>query len=120
MSPSAFDLPKAPGTTAAAAAAGGFAPPAGGAPYEGEPHPTSCVTTKMQTWEVSSSRDVVCAIMERQRAGRADRALGCYRAGEGVAWRHILTGRVISSTCSAALHARFRYLQCENGGQTPS
>jgi hypothetical protein len=40
----------------------------------------------------SSQGEPVCDRMKRHWSGRADRALGPCRAGEGVAWRHNLTG----------------------------
>lgn len=44
---------------------------------------------------------MVCDTKGGQRAGRANRAPGRCRAGEGVAWRHNLTGRLVSSAYSA-------------------
>src|SRR6516164_2273331 len=42
---------------------------------------------------ISFQRGVVCDTLGGQRPGRADRAPGRCRAGEGVAWRLLLTGR---------------------------
>ena len=39
------------------------------------------------SWQISSLRAMVCDTMERQQAGRANRASGHDQAGEGVAWR---------------------------------
>src|SRR5262249_61689482 len=58
------------------------------------------------SWENSSPSGLVCGIMRGQRAGRANRAPGRCRAGEGVAWRHYLTGRLESIAEHAARTAR--------------
>src|SRR5262249_52397438 len=50
----------------------------------------------------SSQVDAICGTMGGNGPGRADRAPERCRAGEGVAWRHILTGRFTS--CLDYLH----------------
>src|SRR5262245_53540617 len=49
------------------------------------------------SWEIFSHRGLVRDTMGGQRSGRADRAPGRCRAGEGVAWRHYPTGRLVST-----------------------
>src|SRR5262245_2609850 len=54
----------------------------------------------------SSHKEVVCDTMGGQRAGRANRAPGRCLAGEGVAWRHYLTGRLVSLAYNSFLRSR--------------
>src|SRR5262249_8810783 len=54
---------------------------------------------RFQEWVVigiSSQRVLVCDTLEGQRPRRADHVPGRCWAGEGVAWRHNLTGRLVS------------------------
>src|SRR5262245_32167985 len=68
----------------------------------------ACGARNGWSWRISSQWRVVCDTRRGQRAGRADRSPGRCRAGEGVAWRHYLTGRFVSWAYSAALAAQLR------------
>src|SRR5262245_38474564 len=64
------------------------------------------VSRNGSSWEISSLSRVVCDRMGGQRAGRANRAPGRCLAGEGVAWRHYLTGRLVSLAYNSFLRSR--------------
>src|SRR5262249_16377912 len=60
------------------------------------------------SWENTSQRGSVRGRMGRQRSGRADRTPRRCWAGEGVAWRHYLTGLAFTTSLGRFLLPEYR------------